>query len=399
MSADSALPHPTERRHPFDPPVELTDRQDSAPLSRMRYADGHVGWLVTSHALAREMLTDPRFSARSEFKRAPVHRPGVEPFFGVPAKPGWLVDMDPPEHTRLRRVLAGHFTARRMKELRPQIDRMVAELLDDMERSGPPADFVTAFAGPLPSQVICALLGVPDGDRTEFQSNSRTLFSLETTATEAAAAMDRIYAHLRAVAERPADGEPAGVIGRLAAEKTLGIDEIVGVGALLLSAGHDSTKGALGLSVFALLTHAEQRAALVRGPSAVDNAVEELMRYATIFHFGVPRTPLEDLTFAGQQMKAGDSVTISLSAANRDPDRFPDRPDALDLDRRTTGHLGFGYGIHQCLGQNLVRMELRAALPALFARFPHLELAVAPKDVPLATDMSVYGVHQLRVTW
>jgi cytochrome P450 len=167
---------------------------------------------------------------------------------------------------------------------------------------------------------------------------------------------------------------------------------------LLLTAGHESTAGALSMSVFTLLSHPDQRARFVADPSVIDNAVEELLRYLTIFHFGVPRTPLEDVEFAGRLLRAGESITVSLSSANRDPAYLPE-PDRLDLDRRATGHLGFGYGIHQCLGQNLVRMEMRVALPALFRRFPELALAVPPTEVPLKTDMSVYGVHRLPVTW
>jgi cytochrome P450 len=399
MPAESVPAHPTDRVRPFDPPPELMEWQDREPLRRMRYPDGHVGWVVTSHQLARQMLTDARFSARSEFKRAPVYRPGADPFFGVPALPGWLVDMDPPEHSRLRQQLAGQFTARRMREMRPQIDRIVDDLLSDMERAGPGVDLVEAFALPLPSQVICELLGVPYRDRAEFQRNSKILFSLQSTAADTSAAMDRLYAAVREIAEGLSKDETPGLLRGLAQDGTLNAKEIAGVGVLLLTAGHESTMGSLALSTFALLSHPDQLARLLADPSIVDNAVEELLRYLTIFHFGVPRTPLEDMEFAGQQLRAGDSITVSLSAANRDPRWFQDEPDRLDLGRRTTGHLAFGYGIHQCLGQNLVRVEMRAALPALFRRFPSLALAVPADDIPLSTDMSVYGVHRLPVTW
>ncbi|MFD8673975.1 cytochrome P450 [Streptomyces seoulensis] len=400
MSAEPVPAHPTERGRPFDPPQELMEWQAGGPLRSMRYPDGHVGWVVTSHKLARAMLTDPRFSARSEFKRAPVHRPGTEPFFGVPAAPGWLVDMDPPEHTRLRQQLAGQFTARRMRELRPRLAGIVDELLSAMECGGPGADLVEAFALPLASQVICELLGVPSGDRAEFQRNSRILFNLGSTAADTSAALDRLYATIREIAAGGAeDGETPGLLQALAEDGTLDTEEIAGVGVLLLTAGHDSTTGSLALSVFALLSHPDELARLTADPSIVDNAVEELLRYLTVFHFGVPRTPLEDLEFAGRRLKAGDSITVSLSAANRDPDWFQDEADRLDLTRRTTGHVAFGYGIHQCLGQNLVRMEMRTALPALFQRFSTLALAVPAADVPLSTDMSVYGVHSLPVVW
>ncbi|MEV8510235.1 cytochrome P450 [Actinoplanes sp. NPDC051475] len=396
MSSDLA-PHPVGRPNPFDPPPDLARYRETEPIRRMVYPDGHVGWLVTSHGLARAMLSDPRFSARSEFKRPPVSRPGADPFYGAPALPGWLVDMDAPEHTRIRQRLAGKFTARRMKDLRPRIDVIVHELLTAMERRKPPVDLVEAFALPVPSIMICEMLGVPYADRAEFQRNSETLFSLDVTATEASAAMDRLYELLRALPGRAGDRD--GLLAMLADDGTLDADEIAGVGVLLLTAGHESTSSSLALSTFALLSHPDQRAKLVADPELTDNAVEELLRYLSVFHFGVPRTPLEDVEFGGRLLKAGESITVSLPSANRDPDWFADQPDRLDIERRTTGHLAFGYGIHQCLGQNLVRMEMRAALPALFRRFPTLALAVPAEEVPLSTDMSVYGVHRLPVTW
>jgi cytochrome P450 len=397
MNATEAPALPTRRPGPFDPPAELATYREHEPIRPMRYPDGHVGWLVTSHELARRMLSDPRFSARSEFKRAPVRRPSADPFFGAPALPGWLVDMDAPEHTRLRMQLAGKFTARRMKELRPLLQGIVDDHLATMAQAGPPADLVAEFALPVPSLAICELLGVPYAERAEFQRNSRTLFSLRSTAAEATRAMDDLYVLFRELARDGSALRP-GVLSALSADGTLDAEERAGVGVLLLTAGHESTAGALSLSVFTLLCHPPQLARFTTDPAATDNAVEELLRYLTIFHFGVPRTPLEDVEFAGHLLRAGESITISLSAANRDGRTFPD-PDRLDLGRRTSGHLGFGYGIHQCLGQNLVRMEMRVALPALFQRFPDLSLAVPPAAIPMKTDMSVYGVHELPVTW
>ncbi len=399
MTLDEAIGLPTRRQTPFDPPGELTSLIEREPIRRLRYPDGHVGWLVTSHQLARSMLADQRFSARSEFKRAPVSRPGADPFFGAPALPGWLVDMDPPEHTAVRMRLAGKFTARRLKDMAPLVEKIVDDHLTAMGAAGPgPVDLVSAFALPVPSLTICELLGVPYEDREVFQRHSATLFSLEASADDGREAMDRLYALLRRSAEGPPGAWRDGLLRSLAEEGTLDAEEIAGVGVLLLTAGHESTAGALSLAVFALLSHPRQRERFAAEPSIVDNAVEELLRYLSIFQFGVPRTPLEDVEFGGRLLRQGESVTISVSAANRDPGWIDD-PDRLDLGRRTSGHLAFGYGIHQCLGQNLVRMEMRTALPAIFRRFPRLRLAVAPEDVPLCTDMSVYGVHQLPVSW
>ncbi|GIF03130.1 cytochrome P450 [Actinoplanes siamensis] len=390
-------PLPTARPTPFDPPVELAEYREHDPIRRMVYPDGHVGWLVTSHSLARKMLSDQRFSARSEFKRAPVARPSADPFFGAPALPGWLVDMDAPEHTRLRLQLAGKFTARRMKDMRPLLERIVDDQLTAMAEHGKPADLVSLFALPVPSLAICELLGVPYRDRAAFQRNSATLFSLEASAEEASRAMDELYGLMRELAKER-DGNSAGLLSMLAADGTLDAEEIAGIGVLLLTAGHESTAGSLGLSTFTLLSHPDHLERLRSDPGLIDNAVEELLRYLTIFHFGVPRTPLQDVEFEGHLLRAGESITISLPAANRDPSWFAD-PDRLDFERKTAGHMAFGYGIHQCLGQNLVRMEMRVALPAIFRRFPGLALAVPPEEVPLKTNVSVYGVHELMVTW
>ncbi|GGT22436.1 MULTISPECIES: cytochrome P450 [Streptomyces] len=401
MSGDRSVPaHPTarDRDRPFDPPPELAALHARGPVSRLRYPDGHLGWLVTGHEAARRVLADPRFSARSELKRVPVARPGTDPFYGSPALPGWLVDMDAPHHTRLRRQLMGWFTARRTRALAPRIERIVGDHLEAMAALGGRADLVEAFALPVPSMVICELLGVPYGERASFQRNSATLFRIDATAAEAAAAMAELDAFLTELARhrRRAPGED--LLSALAAGGELTTAEVAGVGALLLSAGHETTAGSLGLGTFALLCHPGEAARLADDPSLAGNAVEELLRYLTIFHFGVPRSPLEDVVLEGRTLRAGESVTVSLSAANRDPARFAD-PDRLDLARPASGHLAFGHGPHQCIGQHLARTEMRIAFPALFARLPGLKLAVPASEVPLGEDMGFYGVHRLPVAW
>jgi len=392
------VPLPTLRRCPFDPPAELGRFREREPLRPLRYPDGHSGWLVTSYGLARTILADPRFSARSEFKRVPVARAGADPYFGRPALPGWLVDMDPPAHTRIRQLLAGQFTVRRLNALRPRIEHIVEAHLDAMDRTRPPVDLVEAFALPVPSLAICELLGVPYSEREEFQRNSSILFSLHVTAAEAEGAMNSLDDFLRELVghrrRHPADD----LLSKLASGGVLGTEEIAGAGVLLLTAGHETTASSLSLGTFALLSHPRQLAALQADPSLVDGAVEELVRYLTIFHFGVPRTPLADVELAGLLIRAGETVTISLPAANRDPSRF-DSPDDFDLTRRATGHLAFGYGVHQCLGQNLARIEMRVGIAALFRRFPSLSLAIPAEEVPLCADMGFYGVHRLPVTW
>ncbi|MFB7918189.1 cytochrome P450 [Streptomyces sp. NPDC056061] len=401
--SEDVPPHPTTRdpHRPFDPPPALMAARDKGPLTRLRYPDGHIGWLVTEHELARRVLADPRFSARSELKRAPVARPGTDPFYGSPALPGWLVDMDAPHHTRLRRRLMGWFTVRRTGALAPRIEEIVEERLDAMARlggEGEPVDLVEQFALPVPSLVICELLGVPYAERADFQRNSATLFQLDATAEQAATAMRELDAFLTDLAEHRRRSPGDDLLSELARGDDLSTAEVAGAGALLLSAGHETTAGSLGLGVFALLSHPDQLARLTADPALAANAVEELLRYLTIFHFGVPRSPLEDLDLAGHRLRAGESVTVSLSTANRDPSRFED-PDHLDVTRPASGHLAFGHGAHQCIGQHLARTEMKIAFPALFARFPGMKPAIPPSQVLRGEDMGFYGVHALPVTW
>lgn len=400
MHEDDAepIPLPTARRNPFDPPPELAQIRGTCPLRRLIYPDGHIGWLVTSYELARAILADPRFSARSELKRVPVSRPGADPFIGAPALPGWFVDMDAPRHTRYRRLLAGQFTVRRIAQLRPRVERIVRECLGNLEHTGSPADLVELFALPVPSLTICELIGVPYADRANFQHDSTVLFSLEVTAESAAAAMRRLTEYLldliRHKKAHPADD----LLSSLTGGGELADEEIAGACVLLLTAGHETIAGMLGLSVFVLLGNPRQLGQLRAGSVPVDNAVEELLRYLTVFQFGVPRSPLQDVELDGQLIRASESITISLPAANRDPGRFA-MPDKLELTGTARGHLAFGYGLHQCLGQNLARMELQVALPELFGRLPGLRLAIPARKVPLCDDSGLYGVHRLPVTW
>jgi cytochrome P450 len=391
------IPHglPTARgRHPFDPPEELATLPS---IGRMTFPDGHAGWLVTGYATARAILSDRRFSSRNELRRAPV-RTATAQESPEPAPPGILTRSDPPDHTRYRRLLTGQFTVRRMKMLEPGIERIVEEHLDAMADAGPGADLVRAFALPIPSLVICELLGVPYADRELFQRDTATMFDFTTPTDQLMAAMASITGYLDELVRRKR-AEPADdLLSGLTHSDELTDEELRNIGLTLLVAGHETTANMLALGTFALLCNPEQLAALRADPVLVANTVEELMRYLSVAHVGPTRGALEDVEIDGQLIRAGEVVTISLSAANRDPARF-DRPDELDITRSATGHLAFGHGIHQCLGQQLARVEMRIAFPALFRRFPALRLAVPAEEVPLREATLVYGVHELPVTW
>ncbi len=388
----AALPITRRPGCPFDPPAELAELREQRPLSRMAYPDGHVGWLATSHELVRAVFADPRFSARYELMHHPfVHWDASEL---PPIPPGYFVTLDPPEHTRYRRLLTGKFTVRRMNLLTARIEQITAEYLDAMERQGPPADLVQAYARPIPALTICELLGVPDADHELFQRlaavSERDATPEDMTAT-VAALQDYMRELVRAKRARPTDDLLSDLT-----TTDLTQSELEGVGSLLLVSGLDSTANMLALSVFALLRHPDQLAALRADPDITDSAMEELLRYTSVLHTS-GRAALDDVELGGELIKTGETVTLAVNAANRDPARFND-PDTLDLKRRAVAHVAFGHGVHQCLGQQMARVEIRAALPALMTRFPSLRLAVRPEDIPLRTG-NVFGVKQLPVTW
>ncbi|ONI85800.1 cytochrome [Actinosynnema sp. ALI-1.44] len=382
---------PQQRTTPLDPPPDLADR---GPLSRITFADGTVGWLVTTHKLTRAVLADPRFSSRGELRKSPIR----DNITNEPTKPGMFIAQDAPEHTRYRRLLTGQFTVRRMNHLIPRVQEITNDHAESMRRHGSPADLVPEFALPIPSLVICELLGVPYADRERFQQDSSRLLSLTASQQEVRAAVESIENYMldliRMKRAQPDDALMSGLI----AEETLTDEEMSNIGLLLLIAGHETTANMLALGTYTLLTNPDQLTLLRNDPSLVENAVEELLRYLTIVHFGTARTALEDVELDGQLIKAGEPLAISLPAANRDPMRFVD-PDKLALNGTPSGHVAFGHGIHQCLGQQLARIEMRIGFTTLLREFPRLRLAIAPEEVPMRDDMTIYGVHSLPVAW
>ncbi|WP_158888921.1 cytochrome P450 [Amycolatopsis anabasis] len=400
MTEPVALPIDRKPGCPFDPPAELTRLRDERPVARLAFPDGHLGWLVTGHAAARTVLTDPRFSTRPELKHLPLGVIARPSGATAPPAPGWFINMDPPEHTRYRRLLTGQFTVRRIQRLEPRIAEITAECLDAMATAGPPVDLVRAFALPIPSLVICELLGVPYEDHAFFQEQTTIMVRIDNTQEQIDAAMGTLVEHLGKLVRFKREHASDDLIGDLIAETELTDEELTNIALALLIAGHETTANQIALGVFALLRHPEQVAALRADPSLTGAAVEELLRYLTIVHLGAPnRSALEDVELEGQLIREGETVTIGLPAVNRDPAAFPD-PDTLDFGRADVRrHLAFGHGVHQCLGQQLARVELRIAYRGLLDRFPGLRLAVPPEAVPLRENAAAYGVWELPVAW
>ncbi|GLZ39709.1 cytochrome P450 [Actinokineospora sp. NBRC 105648] len=389
---------------PFDPPAGLTELSAEAPIHRVVTRDGDPAWLVTGHAAARAVLADPRMSSDR------MRRPGVleklspamrERVLDEKARAGGFIAMDAPEHTRYRKLLTGQFTVRRMRQLGPRINQIVTDHLDAVLAQGPPVDLVTAFALPVPSLVICELLGVPYADRAGFQSWTAKLLTLGTPLEKLFEIGDQLRDFMLALVAdkraRPADDLLSGLI-QSGTEPALTDHELVNIANLLLIAGHETTANMLALGTFGLLDNPEQLAALRADPSGVEAAVEELLRYLPIIHLGLMRHALADVEVGGQRIAEGDLVLVSIQAANRDGAHYAD-PDALDLTRARGPHLSFGHGIHQCLGQQLARVELAVGFTELLRRLPGLRLAVPQDEVPLREDMAIYGVHSLPVTW
>ncbi|WP_086825369.1 cytochrome P450 [Allokutzneria sp. NRRL B-24872] len=391
---------PLARRCPLDPPEELTRAREQRALTPMTYPDGHQGWLATGNAAARAVLADPRFSVRVELQHSPIPIEVPAEVRATP-RPGMFTRLDDPEHARYRRQLTGAFTVRRIRTMEPMIERIAEELLDAMERgrAGEDAvDLVAEYALPLPSLVICELLGVPRAERGRFNEDSRRLLALDASVEERMESFGAVAALLaRLVSEKRA--EPGDdLLSDLITAGDLTDEELVNIGAVLLVAGHETTANQIGLGVYALLQNPEQLHRFQGEQSLANSAVEEMLRYLSIIHIGPIRTATEDVEVAGQLVREGQTVAISVPVANRDPERFED-PERMDIGRSATGHLAFGHGVHQCLGQQLARSELRIAFTALFRRFPQLRLAVPADAVPMRSDMAIYGVHELLVSW
>ncbi|SES25308.1 Cytochrome P450 [Lentzea xinjiangensis] len=392
----------TEKRAgcPFDPAAGLTELSERGRIHRIEH-NGDTVWLVTGHDEARAVLADPAMSAdriNSPRARALISPELHAEMFPPERRAGSFIFMDAPEHTRIRKMLTGQFTVRRMRDLTPRIHEIVTTHLDAMVEKGPPADLVQDFALPVPSLVICELLGVDYGDREEFQRRTATLLSLTTTVDEQIRNSAELRRFMQSLVREKQRNPGDDLLSGLVRDTDLTANELGGIANLLLIAGHETTANMLALGTFALLEHPEELAKLQRDPELVDNAVEELLRYLSIISMGVSRHAKQDVTIGGATIRAGETVVVSVPAVNRDESQY-DNPHELLVDRPRGHHVAFGHGIHQCLGQQLARVEMVVGFTELLRRLPSLRLAVPADEVPLRTDMSIYGVHRLPVTW
>jgi cytochrome P450 len=382
---------------PFDPPPAYQQARRSAPVSPARQWDGAPLWLVTGYREVREVLADQRFSADPRKPGFPFLSEGRREL--VPENNETFIRMDDPEHARLRRMLTGEFMLKRIEELRPKVQELADGLIDRMSANGRrEADLVAEFALPLPSLVICLMLGVPYQDHAFFQTHSRTLLDNSAAPGVLRESRDALIGYMRDLAEEKRRTPDGGIVSRLIERGDLTPRQVASMSLLLLIAGHETTANMTSLSVLALLRNPPQLARLRAEPELLRGAVEELLRYLSIVQLGITRAATEDVTVGGQLIRAGEGVLCMLNAANRDEEIFPGA-DELDVGRSARGHVAFGFGVHQCLGQPLARLELQIALDRLLDRLPGLRLDLPFDEVRYRHEMVVYGVRELPVAW
>lgn len=394
------LPLPGAQGCPFGPPPEYSDLRAGRPVTRVACPTGVQAWLVTRYADVREVLGDPR-----RFSNRPGTAAHVLLGFGGdgPVGEGEFPRMDGAEHLRFRRHMAPEISnMKRINQLRPLVRQIVNERLDALATAAPPVDLYAAFARPVTTAVIAALLGVPERDRVLFQQAAEALFASASSSADVAKAMEPLFQYLYGMVltrrAEPGDDVLSRMIVRSdETDRPFTDMELVSMSAALLIAGYDTTASMISHGVLALLEHPGEFERLRDDPSLSARAAEELVRYLGV-GAGLLREVAEDTEIAGQPVKAGDYVVLAVQSANRDPALYPDA-DRLDVGRASGAHLGFGHGPHQCVGQQLARLELATVLATLPRRMPSLRLAVPFDEIRFKVDTAVLGPVAVPVTW
>lgn len=390
------------REHPLNPPGQLNLLRQAKGLSRVRLWDGSETWVASHYDDVREVLGNPAFSTVT-------HRKGY-PFVSAQRRDVLLngrpnfTFMDAPEHTRFRRMLARMFTVDRFARMRPAIEAIVEARCDALENSPQPADFITTFAHEIPVRVLAELVGIPEEGIALFLHAGKTRFDLSGEAAASHATGEVLWSYLdRLLAEREALADPGeNVMGQLITQQLrtgqFQRDELILVINQLLVAGFDTTAASIAIGTLAFMTNPDQFALLKYDPARVEKAVHEVLRYATILQFHASRAAKEDVMIGDQLVREGEGVLALLHAANRDPAVFAD-PDRFDIERDAAHHMAFSFGIHQCLGQSLARLELQVVFLALARRFPGLRLARPLEEIDFAAHGLAYTPTTMPVFW
>jgi cytochrome P450 len=387
---------------PFAPPPDVLALGTTKPVSRVRIWDGSTPWLITGYDEARALFSDSRVSVDDRRDGFPHWNERM--LSTVHKRPRSVFTSDGEEHTRYRRMLSKPFTYKRVEDLRPAIQEITDEHIDAMLAGPQPADIVAELGLPIPSLVISKLLGVPYADAEFFQQQSNIGLARYATAEQSQQGAMSLLKYLAQLLEtkmnEPAEDAVSDIAERVTAGE-LPLREAAMLALGLLIAGHETTANMIGLGVCALLEHPEQLAVIrdAEDPGVIANAVEELLRYLSIIQNGQRRIAVEDIEIAGELIRAGEGIIIDLAPANWDAKTF-EEPDRLYLHRaRANQNVAFGYGRHQCVGQQLARAELQIVFTTLFRRVPTLQLAVPIGEVPFKHDHLSYGVYELPVTW
>lgn len=400
LGGDTVLEYPPPRSDPFDPPPLFKALREASVIQKVRLWNGGTAWLVTRYDDVREILNHPCVSADSN---APNY-PGASASMDVVRKKyRSYVSMDPPEHTRRRRMVAGEFTVKRVEALRPRIQMHVDAMLDRVMAKPAPADLLDELLLPLPSLVICELLGVEYEHHDFFQRAGRKLISDKTPHDEAIAITDELCEKfIGDLIDRKNAAPGDDLLSRLVVQYLrtgeLTRHELICVARMLLQAGHETTANTMAIGLLALLNNPDELALLKEEPERIANAVNEILRYVDAGQSGRRRTAIADFDFRGVRFREGDGIIAQNNSANRDACAFAN-PDDLDLTRDASGHVAFGYGIHQCQGQPLARLEMQVLYTTLFRRMPNVALAVPMSAIRFKEQQFVYGVEAIPVTW
>jgi len=391
---------PPPRTDPMSPPPIYAEMRDANVLGKARLWDGKEAWLVTRYEDVRAVLSDPRFSSDITLPGYPTVSAAMKVARG---KNRTFITMDPPEHTSQRRMLMGEFSIKRVEAFRPKIREIVDDLIDKLMRREQPVDLVEGLTLSMPAYAICVLLGVPYEDHDFFQTQAMILTSSTASLEEAVAANEALCEqYLRQLVRRKAKEPKDDILSRLLVNHVrkgeLTEDQVVSLARLLLIAGHETTANTTAMGVLLLLQRPAVWEELRQEPSLIPQAIEEMLRFVDVTHSGKRRVALEDVVVGGQLIRAGDPVIVLSVAANRDGEAFPD-PENFDIHREARHQVSFGYGIHQCIGQPLARMEMNVLFEALLRRMPKLRLAVPFEQLEFKTDSLMYGVRALPVAW
>jgi cytochrome P450 len=395
--------YPMERSAtcPFAPPQVMLEMGAAKPLSRVRIWDGSTPWLITGHEVARELFADARVSV--DDRRSGFPHWNEMMVSTVNKRPRSVFTSDAEEHTRFRRMLSKPFTFKRVEGLRPKIQQITDEHIDAILAGPQPADIVTALALPVPTLVISEMLGVPYQDHAFFQHHANVgldrYAKAEDTMTKGMSLAKYLCDLVEAKMADPAEDAVSDLAERVTAGE-IDVKEAAQLGTGLLIAGHETTANMIGIGVLALLENPEQAMMLAAtdDPRVIANAVEELMRYLSIIQNGQRRVATDDIEIAGETIRGGEGIIIDLAPANWDTAAYPE-PDRLDLTRDAGQQLGFGYGRHQCVGQQLARAELQIVFHTLVRRIPSLRLAIPFDEIPFKHDRLAYGVYELPAAW